>query len=118
MKSIKNNLELLHIKEMMDNDRFCLTNALLDAEKATGDKINDLDIDGIENTVTNDIDYLIIVAASKDLRSYRLLEYKLDLEIWVKNELYRVTNWFTYDKKEKTFNDTEVYADNGYYYNN
>ena len=51
MKSIKNNLELLHIKEMMDNDRFCLTNALLDAEKATGDKINDLDIDGIENTV-------------------------------------------------------------------
>ena len=116
MKSIKNNLEILKIKEMINANRFCLTNALLDAEKLTGDKINTLDIDEIEHTVTNDINRIIIVSAFKDARTYRLLEYNLELDIWVKDEMYRITNWFTYDKKEKTFEDADVYADNNYYY--
>lgn len=116
MKNIKNCNEIDDIKEMINKNRFCLTNALLDAEKLTDDRINNLDIDLIEDIVTNQIDRVIINEAKKDKMSYRLTQYQLELDIWVNDELYRVTNWFTYDKKENTFEDSEVYADNDYYH--
>lgn len=111
MKNIKSPQELAKIKEMIEQDKFCLANCLLDAEKLTNDKINNLDIDEIENIVINQIDRIIINEAQKDKFTYKLTQYKLELDIWIKDELYRITNWFTYDKKENTFQDAEVAED-------
>jgi len=84
----------------------------MDAQKLTDNKINDLDLDTIEHVVLNDIDRIIITQAEKVKMSYKENRYKLDLDIWINNELYRASNWFTHNKKEDVFEDSEVYADN------
>jgi len=109
---IRNNLELEKIKALIHRDPFCLTCCLLDAQKLTDNKTNDLDIDELEYIVTHDIDRIIINQAEKLKKNYKENHYKLDLDIWIDNELYRTSNWFTHNKKDDIFEDSEVYAEN------
>jgi len=109
---IRNNLELERIKSLIHRDPFVLTYCLLDAQKLTDNKINDLDIDTLEHTVLNNIEHIIITQAEKVKMSYKENRYKLDLDIWINKELFRLTNWFVYNKKDDIFEDAEVYSDN------
>jgi len=109
---IKNNLELERIKSLITRDPFCLTYPLLDAQKLTDNRINDLDIDTLEHTVLHNIEHIIITQAEKVKMSYKENRYKLDLDIWINKELFRLTNWFVYNKKDDVFEDAEIYADN------
>ncbi|HEY8891054.1 MAG TPA: hypothetical protein VIM70_12445 [Clostridium sp.] len=109
---VRNNLELDKIKSLIVRDPFCLTCCLPEAQKLTDNKINDLNLDTIEYIVNNKIERIIINQAEKIKMSYKENRYKLDLDIWINNELYRTLNWFTHNKKDDIFEDSEVYADN------
>jgi len=109
---VRNYSELERINSLIHRDLFCLAYCLLDAQKLTGNKINDLDIDTLEYVVIHNIDRIIINQVEKLKMSYKESRYKLELDIWINSELFRINTWFIYNKKDDIFEHAEIYMDN------
>lgn len=109
MVNVKNEKQKDKIKELININRFCLVNALLEAELLTGDRDNSLDIDTIENIVEHEIDIINLWEVKKEKRRYNRTDYFLQADIYLKNgDVYRIKNWFGYLKFKNIFEDSEI----------
>lgn len=105
---VRNQKELNIIRDLIDMNRFCLKDSLLDAEKMTNDRVNNLDIDQLENIVQNDIQVINIFEVKKDARNRNRVDYLVNADIYIKDDVYRIKNWFGHLKNKNMFEDSEI----------
>jgi hypothetical protein len=109
MRNVNNFEEKQQLKELLNLNRFSLKDALLDAKKLSGDRTNNLGIDNIENIVENEIQQLNVFDVMKDKKDYRRTEYLIELDIMINDEVYRIKNWFVFDRKLNVLEDSSIY---------
>ena len=106
MRNVKNTIELNFILDSINNNRFCLKDALLDSTNITGNKINNLDINEIEYIVENEITAINLFDIKKESRNKNRIEYLIEGDIYINDNIYRVKNWFSYLKNKDIFEDS------------
>ena len=109
MKNVKNQNEIDKIKDLINMNRFCLKDTLLDGIKKTDNRINNLDIDKIEDIVENQIQLINIWKLQKEKRFYNRTDYLVKADIYLTNgDIYEVSNWFGYIKNKEIFEDSVI----------
>ena len=115
VRRVRNLKELNSLQQRILKDPLILSNIILDAEKLTGNRINTLEVYEVENYLINNLEALCINEVLKDVRSNKLVSYKINAILQFNDDNYRINEWFTLNKINDYFFDWEVMEEHDYF---